>query len=355
MMQKNSRKWFGLLIVAMLVLLSACSGNKEASKPAEGAKSEAASGQGEIKKVKIGISQYVEHPALDAAREGFLKALKENGYEQGKNVDIDIKNAQADNAAVTTIAQTFAGDKKDLVLAIATPNAQALAQNISDTPVLFTAVSDPVGAKLVESLDKPGKNVTGFSDTPPDAIPNTIKSIKDFFPSAKKVGIIYNSGEANSVANVKVAKDELQKLQLTAVDATATNTSEVKQAAESLIGKVEAIYVPQDNTAVTALKTIVDVANKNKIPLFVGELESVKAGGFSGVGFEYSDIGYDTGLMAVKILKEGAKPGDLAVGYPKKLNLVINKEAAKAQGIDVDKLPKAALDKWKPEFIEQKK
>jgi putative ABC transport system substrate-binding protein len=347
----KKKKWLGILLAAMMVLLVAC-GGQSASKQAEGAEKKPEGEAKSEKKFKIGISQFVQHPALDAAREGFIKALKENGLEDGKNIEIDYQNAQADQTNTNTIAQKFAADKKDLILAIATPNAQAMLQNIKDTPILFTAVSDPVGAKLVSDLQKPGKNITGFSDTPPDVIPNTMKAIKDFFPQAKKVGIIYNSGEANSVSNVKTAKEELGKLQLTPVEATVTNTNEVKQAAESLVGKVDAIYVPQDNTAVAALKTIVATANKNKIPLFVGELESVRGGGFAGVGFEYSDIGYDTGLMAVKILKDGAKPGDLAVGYPNKLNLVINKEAAKEQGIDVEKLPKEAMDKWKPQMLD---
>ncbi|WP_327865535.1 ABC transporter substrate-binding protein [Aneurinibacillus aneurinilyticus] len=348
----KKKRWFGILLAAIMVLLAACGGQTASQQAGEGEKKTAAGAEGE-KKFKVGISQFVEHKALDAAREGFIKALKENGLEEGKNLEIDYQNAQADQSNTNTIAQKFAASKQDLILAIATPNAQALLQNVKDTPILFTAVSDPVGAKLVDNLEKPGKNITGFSDTPPDAIPNTIKSIKDFFPQAKSVGIIYNSGEANSVANVKIAKEELEKLQLKPVEATVTNTSEVKQASESLVGKVDAIYVPQDNTAVAALKTIVSTANKNKIPLFVGELESVRSGGFAGVGFEYSDIGYDTGLMAVKILKEGAKPGELAIGYPSKLTLTVNKEAAKEQGIDIDKLPKEAMDKWKPQWIEK--
>ncbi len=346
----KKKRWLGMLLTAMMVLLAAC-GGQSTDKQAGGAEKPGA-GAGAEKTFKIGISQFVEHPALDAAREGFIKALKENGLEEGKNIEIDFQIAQADQTNTTTIAQKFASDKKDLILAIATPNAQAMLQNVKDAPILFTAVSDPVEAKLVDNLEKPGKNITGFSDTPPDVIPNTMKAIKDFFPQAKKVGVIYNSGEANSVANVKVVKSELGKLQLTPVDATATNTSEVKQAAESLVGKVDAIYVPQDNTAVAALKTIVATANKNKIPLFVGELESVRGGGFAGMGFEYSDIGYETGLMAVKILKDGANPGDMAVGYPNKLNLAINKKAAKEQGIDIEKLPKEAMDKWKPQMIE---
>ncbi|WP_096467793.1 ABC transporter substrate-binding protein [Aneurinibacillus soli] len=348
-MKGKVKRLLPLAAAGMLTFLSACGGGGTDDK-----KSSSSAGGAETKTYKIGITQFVEHPALDAAREGFLKALKENGLEDKKNVEIDYQNSQADPTNVNTIAQKFASDKKDLILAIATPNAQAIAQNVKNTPVLFTAVSDPVSAKLVKDLQKPGGNVTGVSDTPPDAIPNTMKAIKDLFPNAKKVGIVYNSGEANSVANVRVAKEALGKLQLTPVDATATNTNEIKPAVESLVGKVDAIYVPQDNTAVTALKTIIGTANKNKIPLFVGELESVRSGGFAGVGFEYSDIGYETGKMAVKILKEGAKPGEIAIGYPNKLTLTINKAAAKAQGIDITKLPKEALDKWKPDMIDGK-
>ncbi|WCK55838.1 ABC transporter substrate-binding protein [Aneurinibacillus sp. Ricciae_BoGa-3] len=346
-------KWLGIFVAMLMLVLSACSaGTQNTAKPADASAGSSASTSGKI--YNIGISQIVEHPALDAARKGFIDALKENGLEDGKNLKIDYKNAQNDQSTNNTIAQGFVADKKDLILGISTPSAQAALQNTKDIPVLFTAVSDPVGAKLVKDLKAPGNNVTGTSDTPPEAIANVVQSMHDLFPQAKKVGIIYNSGEANSVANVKRADDEMKKVNLTPVEQTVTNTSEVKQAAESLVGKVDLLYIPQDNTAVSAIKSIVGVAQANKIPLFVGEKESVKSGGFAGIGFEYYDLGHAAGLMAVKILKDGAKPGDMPVEYPKQLRLTINKQAAKAMGIDMAKLPKAAMDKWKPEILDGK-
>jgi putative tryptophan/tyrosine transport system substrate-binding protein len=348
------KKWLGIVVAVLMLLVSACSaGTQDAAKPADANKAGTVA-KAEGKTYNIGINQIVEHPALDAARKGFIDALKENGLEDGKNLKIDYKNAQNDQSTNNTIAQGFVADKKDLILGISTPSAQAALQNTKDIPVLFTAVSDPVGAKLVKDLKAPGKNVTGSSDTPPEAIANVVQSMRDLFPQAKKVGIIYNSGEANSIANVKRADEEMKKVNLTPVEQTVTNTSEVKQAAESLVGKVDLLYIPQDNTAVSAIKSIVGVADSNKIPLFVGEKESVKSGGFAGIGFEYYDLGHAAGLMAVKILKDGAKPGDMPVEYPKQLRLTINKAAAKAMGIDLAKLPKAAMDKWKPELLDGK-
>ncbi|WP_035100894.1 ABC transporter substrate-binding protein [Aneurinibacillus terranovensis] len=347
------KKLIGIFLAALMMMLSACgAGSQQASKTSTDGKTD--TGKSTEKVYNIGISQILEHPALNDARDGFIKALKDNGFEEGKNLKIDYKNAQNDMSANNTIAQGFVADKKDLILGISTPSAQAALQNTKDIPIIFTAVSDPVGAKLVTNLEKPGKNVTGNSDTPPKAITDIVQSMKDFFPKAKTVGIIYNSGEANSVANVKKANEALKSVGLQSKEATVTNTNEVKQAAESLVSKVDLIYVPQDNTAVSAIKSIIAVAEKNKIPLFVGEKDSVRSGGFAGMGFEYSDLGYAAGLMAVKILKDGAKPGDLAVEYPKDLKLVINKSAAKAMGIDINKLPKTAMDKWKPEMLDGK-
>ncbi|RXT09115.1 ABC transporter substrate-binding protein [Ammoniphilus sp. CFH 90114] len=318
--------------------MTACGGSSSTTQPAEPAKpaestAAPAAGNAEKKTVKIGITQIVEHPSLDAAREGFLAGLKDGGYVEGENLKVDIQIAQGDMNNNTTIAQKFAADKVDLILAIATPSAQAAAQATSDIPIFFTAITDPLGAKLVGSLEQPGKNVTGTSDTHPEAIPNTVKTIKEFFPDAKNVGVIYNSGEQNSVVNVENAKKVMQEQGLTAVEATASNSSEVKQAVESLVGRVDVIYVPKDNTAVSALESVTQVANQNKIPMFVGEMDSVKRGGFAGFGFEYYDLGYTTAKMAMEVLDGSKKPADIPVGFPEELNLVINKKAAEAQGV----------------------
>jgi putative ABC transport system substrate-binding protein len=303
-------------------LLSACgSGSKEAGGSKE-----------EKETVKIGITQLVEHPSLDAAREGFIAALKDAGYEEGKNLKLDYQNAQGDMNNNMTIAQNLVADDNDLILAIATASAQAVVQSTKEIPILFTAITDPVGAELVESFEKPGGNVTGTSDTHPDAIKNTMNAIKKFFPDAKKVGMIYNSGEPNSVVNVENAKKALKELGLEAVETTISASSEVKQAAESLVGRADVFYIPKDNTVVSALESVITVANEKDIPTFVGESDSVKRGTFASYGFEYHDLGYTTGKMAVEIL-EGKKPSEIPVGFPESLELVINKAAAEQEGI----------------------
>lgn len=316
------KKIMAILVCGALLLLAACgSGNEESSGEAS-----------EKKTVKVGITQIVEHPSLDSAREGFIAALKDAGYEEGKNLKIDFQNAQGDMNNNMSIAQNLVADKNDLILAIATASAQSVVQSTKDIPILFTAITDPVGAELVQSMEEPGGNATGTSDTHPDAIKNTINSIKTFVPDAKKVGIIYNDGEPNSVVNVKHAKEAIEELGLEAVETTISTSSEVKQAAESLVGRADVFYIPKDNTVVSALESVLNVANEKDIPAFVGESDSVKRGGFASYGFEYHDLGYTTGQMAVEIL-EGKKPSEIPVGYPESLELVINKKAAEEQGV----------------------
>ncbi|AZU64234.1 ABC transporter substrate-binding protein [Neobacillus mesonae] len=315
------KKSLAIILCGLLLLLSAC-----------GAGSKETAGEKKEKVVKIGISQLIEHPSLDAAREGFIKALKDAGYEEGKNLKIDYQNAQGDMNTNMPIAQKLVADKNDLILAIATPSAQAVVNSTKTIPVLFTAITDPVGAQLVKSLEQPGGNVTGTSDTHPEAIKNTIAAIKKFIPDAKKVGIIYNSGEPNSVVNVKNAKEALKASGLEAVETTISASSEVKQAADSLVGRVDVFYIPKDNTVVSALESVITVANAHKIPTFVGEGDSVKRGTFASYGFDYHDLGYTTGKMAVEILK-GKKPSEIPVGFPENLQLMINKKAAEQEGI----------------------
>ncbi|MEH7336720.1 ABC transporter substrate-binding protein [Neobacillus drentensis] len=318
------KKSLVLLVCGVLMLLTACgAGSKETSGEAK---------EKNEKVVKIGISQIVEHPSLDAAREGFIAALKDAGYVEGKNLKIDYQNAQGDMNNNKSIANNLVADKNDLILAIATPSAQAVVNSTKDIPILFTAITDPVGAQLVQSLDKPGGNATGTSDTHPDAIKDTIDAIKKFIPNAKKVGIIYNNGEPNSVVNVKNAKIALKAAGLEAVETTITASSEVKQAAESMVGRADVLYIPKDNTVVSALESVIKIANDKNIPTFVGEGDSVKRGTFASYGFDYHDLGYTTGKMAVEILK-GKKPSEIPVGFPENLQLYINKKAAQEEGI----------------------
>ncbi|QED46410.1 ABC transporter substrate-binding protein [Cytobacillus dafuensis] len=316
------KKVLSIVLCGVLLILASCGTNSN----------QTGGGNEEKKTVKIGIIQLVEHPSLDGAREGFIAALKDAGYEEGKNLKLDYQNAQGDMNNNMTIAQNFVADKNDLILAIATASAQAAVQSTKDIPILFTAITDPVGANLVQSLENPGVNVTGTSDTHPDAIKNTINSIKKFIPEAKKVGIIYNSGEPNSVVNVEKAKQVIKEIGLETVETTIATSTEVKQAAESLVGRADVFYIPKDNTVVSALESVITVANEKKIPTFVGEGDSVKRGTFASYGFEYHDLGYTTGKMAVEILN-GKKPSEIPVGFPENLELYINKKAAEQEGI----------------------
>ena len=276
---------------------------------------------------KVGISQYVAHPSLDAAKDGFKQALADAGLD----VTYDEKNGNADQATVTSISTTFASGNLDLVLAIATPSAQAAAQAIADTPVLFTAVTDPVAANLVDSNEAPGGNVSGTSDMNPVA--EQIALVKKLRPDAKTLGIIYSSGEVNSAVQVTAAKEAAAKEGLEVVEKTVTVTGEVQQAANSL--DVDAIYVPTDNNVVAGLGSVIQVAETKQIPLVVGEGDSVRQGGVVTYGLDYTKLGYQTGEMAVRILTEGAEPATTAVETQKDLTTYVNKAAAERMGVTI--------------------
>lgn len=276
---------------------------------------------------KIGITQIVAHPSLDAAREGFKKALADAGLE----VTYDEQNAQGDQATATNIANKFNAGELDLILAIATPTAQASAQVITSKPLLFTAVTDPVAAQLVDSADAPGGNVTGTSDMNPVA--EQIALVKRVAPDAKTVGVIYSSGEVNSEVQVKVAREAAAAQGLTLVEKTVTNTGEVQQAASAL--DVDAIYVPTDNNVVAGLEAVIQVAESRKIPLVAGEGDSVAKGALVTYGIDYTKLGYQTGEMAVRILTQGADPATMPVETQQELTLVVNSDAASRMGVEL--------------------
>ncbi|ADL69605.1 ABC transporter substrate-binding protein [Thermoanaerobacterium thermosaccharolyticum] len=291
------------------------------------------------KMITIGITQIVEHPALDSAREGFIKALKDNGYVEGKNVTFIQENAQGDMSTAQTIAKKFVDKNVDLIFSIATPTTQAVKKATSTIPIVFTAVTDPVAAGLVKSFDKPGGNVTGTSDMEP--INDQLKLIKDLVPGAKRIGIIYNAGEVNSTVQVKIAKDDAASLGYSIVEATVSNSSEVNQAAQSLVGKVDAIWLPTDNTVASSVAAIIKVANSAKIPVVAAEKGMVEGGSLATLGISYSDLGYQAGSMAIKILK-GEKPANIKVETAKNLQLIINQKEADAIGL---KIPDSIMKK----------
>lgn len=280
--------------------------------------------------ITIGINQLVSHPSLDATADGFKKAFADAGYVEGETVKFDLQNAQADQATAVTIANKFASDKVDLVLAIATPAAQASAQAITSIPVLFTAVTEPQEAGLVDSWEKPGDNVTGTSDLNP--VEEQLALVKEIAPDASTVGIVYSSGEVNSAVQVDLAKKAAKGLGLTITEATISNSSEVAQAVESL-GDVDAFYIPTDNAVVESLESVIQVAESKKIPLIVGEGDSVERGGLATYGLDYFDLGYQTGKMAIRILKDGEKPAEMAVETLDKISLVLNPAAAERMGV----------------------
>ncbi|QPK81218.1 ABC transporter substrate-binding protein [Schaalia sp. ZJ405] len=319
--------------VASSLILAGCSGSGSASSQAG---ESGASAHSKSAEYTIGISQITTHTALDAAREGFKKAFEEAGI----SVKFTEENAQGDQATATSIASKFAEDDLDLVLAIATPTAQAMSQAISDTPILFTAVTDPVSAQLVDSLDAPGANITGTTDMNPVA--DQIELVKKFAPDAASVGIIYSSGEVNSEVQVDLAKKAAKENGLTVVETTVTNSAEVQQAAEDLAKKVDAIYVPTDNTVVSALASVVQATETAKIPLISGEAESVKDGALATYGIDYFTLGRQTGEMAIRILTKGADPASTPVEAQEKTELTINETTAQAIGLTIPEDLKAA-------------
>jgi putative ABC transport system substrate-binding protein len=311
-------------VVALAGVAVGCGGDD-----AEPSSSPSASADATSMAYKIGISQIVTHPALDATVQGFQDALEEAGFT---NVTYDLQNAEGDMATTAQIAQKFAGDGLDLVLGVATPTAQALAKQITDVPVLFTAVTDPVGAGLVVDPAAPAANVTGVSDMQP--VKPILELATTFRPDAKNVGMVYNAGESNSVFLVEQAEKDAATMGLTIVKAPASTSAEVQAAAKSLIGRVDAIAVIGDNTAVSALESIIKVCEQNKIPLVAGDPDSVKRGAVACYGFDYYDLGKQTGVMAAKILS-GTPIADIPVQFAENLQLSVNETAAAAQDVTI--------------------
>lgn len=285
---------------------------------------------------RIGISQFITHQSLDATREGFVDELAKQGYVEGGNIEIDLQNAQGEQRNLKTISQQLA-ESSDVVLAIATPSAQSLANTTQTTPVIFSAVTDPVSAKLVESREHPGGNVTGTSDQSSDAISTQINLIKKVLPKAKTIGILYTQSEPNSVVQKDEAKRLLEEKGFTVVEKTILDSNNVKAAAESLMAEVDMVFVPTDNIISSTMETVKQVSIKHKVPVFGGSTEMVAVGGLYNYGTNYEELGRQTARMLVRVLK-GEKPENIAVELPEKLELHTNKEMADALGIDISKL-----------------
>lgn len=284
-------------------------------------------------RIKIGVVQLMEHSALDASYQGFVDGLSEAGYVDGENIVIDYQNAQGEQINCVTIAEKLVNDKDDLILAIATPAAQAVANITTTIPILITAVTDPASANLVKSNELPGTNVTGTSDlTPCEAQINLLKML---VPEAKTVGMLYCSSEQNSFFQIELAKKACDKLGLSYVDGTVSNSNEIAQVTQSLCGKVDAIYSPTDNMIAAGMALVAQVANENKIPTIVGESGMVEAGGLATYGINYYELGKQTAAMAVEILRDGKNPAEMPIQYLEKCDLSFNQQTADTLGITI--------------------
>ncbi len=293
----------------------------------------------------ISVNQFVEHPSLDAVLKGFQDSLKAQGVEAA----FAVHNAQANMATANQIAAQIAGESPDMVLAIATPSAQACAlaskksPGLARTPLLFTAITDPVGAGLVRSLDRPGANITGVSDMLP--VDKHMALVLQFYPQMKKLGMIYNAGEANSKTTVAMVQAQGNRIGFEVVAVSVAKTSDVYQAAKSLIGKVDVIYLPTDNTVIWALESVVKVCEQEKMPLFSADVDSVQRGTVAALAFDYYQHGYQTGLMAKRLLVDGVDPAVTPVETQRELVLHLNLKAAGKMGVVVPGEVRKAADR----------
>lgn len=289
----------------------------------------------------VSVTAIVDHPALDSARKGIEDELKALGFEADKTMKYQYQSAQGNPATAGQIAKKFVGDKSDVIVAIATPSAQAAAASTKTIPVVFTAVTDPVAAKLAKDWKASGTNITGVSDKL--TLASQVDLILKVKPNAKNVGMVYSPGEVNSVSVAKELKAELQKRGLQLVEAAAPRTVDVAPAAKSLIGKVDVIYTSTDNNVVSTYESLVRVASDAKIPLVAADTDSVKRGASAALGMNYYDMGRQTGRIVARILK-GEAPGSIAPQLGDKVSLTVNPEAAKKQG---NPLPDALLKEAK--------
>ena len=312
------KKLMALLLAAAITLsLTACGGGQETTDSEE--------------KIKIGILQQLEHPSLDQSREGFVQALADNGYVDGENIVIDYQNAQSDQSNLANMADRLVNNESDLILAIATGAAQTVAGKTSDIPVLITAVTDPVDAGVVNSMENPGTNVSGTSDASPmkEQI-ELLLQLKDI----KTVGLLYTSSEDNSALQIKQVKDILDSMNVGYVERTVTNSNDVQQVVQSLVTKCDGIYIPTDNVLAASMALVADITWPAGIPVVTGAESMVTDGGLATLGLSYYNLGYQTGEMAVRVLK-GEDISTMPVETQKEYNYIVNGDAVSAMQIEI--------------------
>ena len=282
-------------------------------------------------KIKIGISKMMTHDAMDRAENGFIDALNANGYDDTK-VEIDAQNGQGETSNLNTIATQFVGDNVDLIFAIATPAAQAAQGQTTEIPIIGTAITDFADAGLVNSNDNPGTNVSGTTDMNP--VKEQIDLMLKLVPDTKTVGFLYNSSEDNSVLQVGIAKEYVESLGLQWTEKTVSNTNEVQQATTSIVTECDAIYIPTDNIFASSMTTVYEVAVEAKMPVICGESGMVMSGGLATLGLDYYDLGYQAGLMAIRVL-EGEDISKMPIEGASEFVYCINGDFAEAIGMTI--------------------
>ncbi|MEG0250309.1 MAG: ABC transporter substrate-binding protein [Peptostreptococcus sp.] len=312
----NIKKVLSMAMIATLSigLLSGCGSKKDETK-------------------NIGISQLVEHPALDLSKEGFIEGLKEGGFEEGKNLKIDMQNAQGDVPTAQTIANKFVTDNKDLIFAIATPSVQAAKNATSEIPIIFTAVSDPANAKLVKSNENPGGNITGTSDF--QNINKSLDAMNKVLPNAKKIGAIFNTSEINSKIQVENLKKSAKERDMEVIDMGVSSTNEISQAVSVLAKKADVIFTPTDNLMAASMPLIVETAKKDKVAVIGSEEAHVQNGALAANSLSYKEIGREAGKMAAKVLN-GEDTSKMPVVFTDKARIVVNEKTMKELGIKLE-------------------
>lgn len=318
----------GILIVAGLVSCAKTSSSNENEKTRDVSKN-----SNEVKEMyTIGINQLVQHDALDASREGFIEGLKEKGFEEGKNLKIDYQNAQGDIAIAKTISDQFVTSKVDMIFAIATSSLQASYNATKDIPIVFTAVTDPIGAGVAESWESSGTNVTGTSDMV--SMEKQLSLLTTLVPDIKTLGVIYNSSEANSLAQVQELKKEAEKNAIDIKEISVTTVNEINQNLNAAIGSIDALYAPTDNTVASAYDLVGNICVNKNIPILCGEEAGVSKGGLCSIGIDYFKLGKEAGYKAAEILN-GTKPSDIEISTLSDMSITINTDVAEKLNITI--------------------
>ena len=320
-MRKKMKLLAILSEVIMLSVLYSCSNNKENSGKDD-----------EI--YKIGINQIVQHSALDSAREGFIDGLKEKGYVDGDNIEIDYENAQGDVSIAQTISKQFVNNEVDMIFAISTSSAQSAYNATKEIPIVFTAVTDPVAAGIANSFESSGNNVTGMSDMV--SMTEQIALLQEIVPSIRNIGVIYNTSEANSIVQVDELKAAAKESNLEVKEISITTVNEINQNLSANIKDIDALYVPTDNTVASAYELVGNICLNNNIPMLCAEEAGVSKGGLCSIGIDYYQLGKETAYKAVEII-EGKKPSEIKIEKSSDMNVTINSDVAKEINIEIPK------------------